>query len=97
MAYGFDRSRFAENKRAVTEKYMGPLIKTIMTRCIQCTRCVRFATEVAGVEQLGLVNRGENAEITTLEQAVASELRKEERRVGKACVSTCRSRGAPSH
>src|SRR3546814_8018620 len=62
------------NKRAVTEKYMGPLIKTIMTRCIQCTRCVRFATEVAGVEQLGLVNRGENAEITTLEQAVASEL-----------------------
>src|SRR3546814_9228861 len=74
MAYGFDRSRFAENKRAVTEKYMGPLIKTIMTRCIQCTRCVRFATEVAGVEQLGLVNRGENAEITTLEQAVASEL-----------------------
>src|SRR3546814_16123795 len=53
---------------------MGPLIKTIMTRCIQCTRCVRFATEVAGVEQLGLVNRGENAEITTLEQAVASEL-----------------------
>src|SRR3546814_228046 len=74
MAYGFDRSRFAENKRAVTEKYMGPLIKTIMTRCIQCTRCARFATEVAGVEQLGLVNRGENAEITTLEQAVASEL-----------------------
>src|SRR3546814_12029609 len=98
MAYGFDRSRFAENKRAVTEKYMGPLIKTIMTRCIQCTRCVRFATEVAGVEQLGLVNRGENAEITTLEQAVASELsgnlvdvRADERRVGEEGVSTCRS------
>ncbi|WP_299616203.1 NADH-quinone oxidoreductase subunit NuoG [Pelagibius sp.] len=74
MAYGFDRSRFKENKRAVKEKYMGPLIKTIMTRCIQCTRCVRFATEVAGVEEIGLVNRGEHAEITTLEQAVDSEL-----------------------
>ncbi|HEY9550386.1 MAG TPA: NADH-quinone oxidoreductase subunit NuoG, partial [Kiloniellaceae bacterium] len=74
MAYGFDRSRYSENKRAVTEKYMGPLIKTIMTRCIQCTRCVRFATEIAGVEEIGLVNRGENAEITTLERAVDSEL-----------------------
>ncbi len=74
MAYGFDRSRYQENKRAVTEKYMGPLIKTIMTRCIQCTRCVRFATEVAGVEEIGLVNRGEHAEITTLEKAVNSEL-----------------------
>ncbi|WP_340119137.1 NADH-quinone oxidoreductase subunit NuoG [Pelagibius sp. 7325] len=74
MAYGFDRSRYEENKRAVTEKYMGPLIKTIMTRCIQCTRCVRFATEIAGVEEIGLVNRGENAEITTLEKAVDSEL-----------------------
>ena len=74
MAYGFDRSRYAENKRAVTEKYMGPLIKTIMTRCIQCTRCVRFATEIAGVEEIGLVNRGENAEITTLERAIDSEL-----------------------
>jgi NADH-quinone oxidoreductase subunit G len=74
MAYGFDHSRYEENKRAVTEKYMGPLIKTIMTRCIQCTRCVRFATEVAGVEEIGLVNRGENAEITTLEQAIDSEL-----------------------
>ena len=74
MAYGFDRSRYTENKRAVTEKYMGPLIKTIMTRCIQCTRCVRFATEVAGVEEIGLVNRGENAEITTLEKAIDSEL-----------------------
>jgi len=74
MAYGFDRSRYTENKRAVTEKYMGPLIKTIMTRCIQCTRCVRFATEIAGVEEIGLVNRGENAEITTLEKAIDSEL-----------------------
>ncbi|MEM9705675.1 MAG: NADH-quinone oxidoreductase subunit NuoG [Pseudomonadota bacterium] len=75
MAYGRDGSRFEENKRAVEEKHMGPLIKTIMTRCIQCTRCVRFATEVAGVDDLGLVNRGENAEITTyLEKAVESEL-----------------------
>ena len=74
MAYGFDRSRYRENKRAVSEKYMGPLIKTIMTRCIQCTRCVRFATEIAGVEEMGLVNRGEHAEITTLEKAVDSEL-----------------------
>jgi NADH-quinone oxidoreductase subunit G len=74
MAYGFDRSRYEENKRAVSEKYMGPLIKTIMTRCIQCTRCVRLATEVAGVEEIGLVNRGENAEITTLEKAIDSEL-----------------------
>ncbi len=75
MAYGRDGSRYAENKRAVEEKHMGPLIKTIMTRCIQCTRCVRFATEIAGVDDLGLVNRGENAEITTyLEKAVESEL-----------------------
>ena len=75
VAYGRDGSRFAENKRAVEEKHMGPLIKTIMTRCIQCTRCVRFATEIAGVDDLGLVNRGENAEITTyLEKAVESEL-----------------------
>ncbi|MEX6632016.1 NADH-quinone oxidoreductase subunit NuoG [Hyphococcus lacteus] len=75
MAYGRDGSRYEENKRAVEEKHMGPLIKTIMTRCIQCTRCVRFATEVAGVDDLGLVNRGENAEITTyLEKAVESEL-----------------------
>jgi len=73
MAYGFDRTRYEENKRAVKEKYMGPLIKTIMTRCIHCTRCVRFATEVGGVEEIGLVNRGEHAEITTLEQAVDSE------------------------
>ena len=75
VAYGRGGTRFEENKRAVEEKHMGPLIKTIMTRCIQCTRCVRFATEIAGVDDLGLVNRGENAEITTyLEKAVASEL-----------------------
>ncbi|MGD9801754.1 MAG: NADH-quinone oxidoreductase subunit NuoG [Parvularculaceae bacterium] len=75
MAYGRDGSRYEENKRAVEEKHMGPLIKTIMTRCIQCTRCVRFATEIAGVDDLGLVNRGENAEITTyLEKAIESEL-----------------------
>ncbi len=75
VAYGRDDSRYEENKRAVEEKYMGPLIKTIMTRCIQCTRCVRFATEIAGVDDLGLVNRGESAEITTyLEKAVDSEL-----------------------
>ena len=74
MAYGFDRSRYAENKRAVRDKYMGPLIETIMTRCIQCTRCVRFATEIAGVDEMGLVNRGEHAEITTLERAIESEL-----------------------
>jgi NADH-quinone oxidoreductase subunit G len=74
MAYGFDRTRFHENKRAVKEKYMGPLIKTIMTRCIHCTRCIRFATEVAGVEEIGATGRGEHMEITTLERAVNSEL-----------------------
>jgi len=75
MAYGFDHSRFAENKRAVKDKNMGPLIKTIMTRCIHCTRCVRFATEIAGVPELGLLGRGEHAEITTyLEKSLASEL-----------------------
>jgi NADH-quinone oxidoreductase subunit G len=75
VAFGRDGSRYEENKRAVEEKHMGPLIKTVMTRCIQCTRCVRFATEIAGVDDLGLVNRGENAEITTyLEKAVESEL-----------------------
>jgi NADH-quinone oxidoreductase subunit G len=75
MAYGFDRGRYQENKRAVKDKDMGPLIKTIMTRCIHCTRCVRFAAEIAGVEELGMLGRGEDAEITTyLEQALASEL-----------------------
>lgn len=74
MAYGRGISRYQENKRAVADKYMGPLIKPIMTRCIHCTRCVRFAAEVAGVEDIGLLNRGEQAEISTLEKAVHSEL-----------------------
>ena len=74
MAFGRDGSRYTENKRAVKDKYMGPLINTIMTRCIHCTRCVRFVAEVAGAEEIGLLNRGENAEISSLEQAVDSEL-----------------------
>ena len=75
MAYGVDGSRFEENKRAVEDKYIGPLVKTTMTRCIHCTRCVRFTTEVAGISELGLISRGEDAEITTyLEQALTSEL-----------------------
>lgn len=75
MGYGRDGSRYAENKRAVEEKYMGPTVKTFMTRCIQCTRCVRFITEVAGVPDIGMISRGEDAEITTyLEKAVDSEL-----------------------
>ncbi len=75
MAYGHDRTRFAENKRAVHDKEMGPLVKTIMTRCIHCTRCVRFAEEVAGVEEIGALHRGEHMEITTyLERSLTSEL-----------------------
>ncbi|MFW2830239.1 NADH-quinone oxidoreductase subunit NuoG [Sphingomonas sp. ID0503] len=75
VAYGRGHSRYDENKRAVTEKYMGPIVKTQMTRCIQCTRCVRFAEEVAGVEEIGALFRGENMQITTyLEKAVTSEL-----------------------
>jgi NADH-quinone oxidoreductase subunit G len=75
VAYGRGTSRFEENKRAVTEKYMGPLVKTAMTRCIQCTRCVRFAEEVAGIEEVGAIGRGENMQITTyLEHAMQSEL-----------------------
>ena len=75
MGYGHDGSRFEENKRAVENKHMGPLISTVMTRCIHCTRCVRFATEVAGVPELGAIGRGENVEITTyLEKNLASEL-----------------------
>ncbi|MBA4335317.1 MAG: NADH-quinone oxidoreductase subunit G, partial [Methylobacterium sp.] len=75
MAYGVDTSRYAENKRAVEDKYIGPLVKTSMTRCIQCTRCVRFTTEVAGGQDLGAIGRGEDMEITTyLEQAMTSEL-----------------------
>jgi NADH-quinone oxidoreductase subunit G len=75
MAYGVDKNRFHENKRAVVDKYLGPLIKTAMNRCIHCTRCVRFTTEVAGVEDLGALWRGEDMEITSyLEKALGSEL-----------------------
>ncbi|HME31054.1 MAG TPA: NADH-quinone oxidoreductase subunit NuoG [Pseudolabrys sp.] len=75
MAYGVDASRYQENKRAVEDKYIGPLVKTIMTRCIHCTRCIRFSTEVAGVPELGAIGRGEDMEITTyLEHAMTSEL-----------------------
>ncbi len=75
MFYGVDKSRFKENKRYVPEKYMGPLIKTQMTRCIHCTRCIRFATEIAGVPELGAIGRGEDMQITTyLEKAMDSEL-----------------------
>lgn len=75
MAFGMDGTRYNENKRAVEDKYIGPLVKTVMNRCIHCTRCVRFTTEVAGISELGLIGRGEDAEITTyLEQAMTSEL-----------------------
>jgi len=75
MFYGVDKSRFKENKRLVPEKNMGPLIKTQMTRCIHCTRCVRFATEVAGVPEIGAIGRGEDMQITTyLEHSMQSEL-----------------------
>ncbi len=75
MYYGIDKSRFKENKRYVSEKNMGPLIKTQMTRCIHCTRCIRFITEVAGVPELGAIGRGENMQISTyLEQSMESEL-----------------------
>jgi NADH-quinone oxidoreductase subunit G len=75
LYYGVDKSRFVENKREVREKYMGPLIKTQMTRCIHCTRCIRFATEVAGIPEIGAIGRGENMEITTyLEKSMESEL-----------------------
>jgi NADH-quinone oxidoreductase subunit G len=75
LMYGRAGSRYGENKRAVEDKYMGPLIKTVMTRCIQCTRCVRFATEIAGVPEVGAIGRGEDMEITTyLEQSMTSEL-----------------------
>ena len=75
MAYGFDRGRFEENKRAVRDKNFGPLVETHMTRCIHCTRCIRFLTEIAGVQELGATGRGENMEITTyIERALSSEL-----------------------
>jgi NADH-quinone oxidoreductase subunit G len=75
IAYGQGKSRYYENKRAVTDKDIGPLVKTTMTRCIHCTRCVRFATEVAGIEELGALGRGEDMEITSyLERSLESEL-----------------------
>ena len=74
VAYGSNTSRYKETKRAVEDKYMGPVVKTVMTRCIHCTRCVRFVSEVAGVDAIGLLNRGTYAEISALEQAIESEL-----------------------
>ena len=75
MAFGLDRSRYLENKRAVPDKELGPLVKTSMNRCIHCTRCIRFATEVAGVEQLGATGRGEYMEVTTyVQETLQSEL-----------------------
>ena len=75
MAYGIDHNRFAENKRAVEDKYLGPLVKTSMNRCIHCTRCIRFSAEIGGVTELGATGRGEDMEITTyLESAMSSEL-----------------------
>src|SRR5271156_1369791 len=75
MAYGFDRGRYEENKRAVADKDFGPLVATSMTRCIHCTRCIRFLTEIAGVEELGATGRGEDMEIGTyIEHALGSEL-----------------------
>ncbi len=75
MGYGRDDTRYGENKRAVEEKFMGPLVKTVMTRCIHCTRCVRFISEVAGIPEIGLISRGEDVEITTyLNEALTSEL-----------------------
>src|SRR5947209_9541894 len=75
MAFGVDSSRFAENKRAVEDKYIGPLVKTSMNRCIHCTRCIRFTAEVAGTGDMGAIGRGEDMEITTyLETAMTSEL-----------------------
>ncbi len=75
VAYGFDRSRYREEKRAVKDKDLGPLVKTVMTRCIHCTRCVRFGEEIAGVEELGVLNRGEYLEIGTyIQQLVTSEM-----------------------
>ncbi len=75
FGYGMDHSRYAENKRAVKDKYLGPLIKTVMTRCIHCTRCIRFSSEIAGVPEMGATGRGENMEVGTyIESALTSEL-----------------------
>ena len=99
MGYGRAGSRYTENKRAVDDKNMGPLVKTIMTRCIQCTRCVRFAAEVAGVDEIGLANRGEDAEITTyLEKSLTSgAVRQRDRPVpgGRADLQAVRVQRAP--
>ena len=74
-SYGMDHSRFAENKRAVKDKYLGPLVKTFMTRCIHCTRCIRFSTEVAGISEMGATSRGESMEVGTyIEKALTTEL-----------------------
>ncbi len=75
VAYGFDRTRYTEEKRAVKDKELGPLVKTVMTRCIQCTRCIRFGEEIAGVNDLGMIGRGEHIEVGTyVEQMISSEL-----------------------
>jgi NADH-quinone oxidoreductase subunit G len=75
MGYGGDSSRYEENKRAVTNKDLGPLVKTVMTRCIHCTRCIRFSTEIAGVPEMGATARGESMEVGTyIEKALSSEL-----------------------
>ncbi len=75
VGYGFDRSRYTEDKRAKVDPEIGPLVKTVMTRCIQCTRCIRFGEEIAGVDSLGLLNRGENVEIGTyVEKMIESEI-----------------------
>src|SRR4051812_21128306 len=75
MAYGRSGTRYEENKRAVDDKYFGPVIKTSMNRCIQCTRCIRFSSEVAGVDEIGMLYRGEDSQITSyLERTVTSEL-----------------------
>ena len=81
MAYGRSVTRYEENKRAVDDKYMGPVIKTSMTRCIQCTRCIRFSEEVAGVDEIGMLYRGEDSQITSyLERAVERRACRQPRR-----------------
>ena len=98
MGYGVDTSRFAENKRAVEDKYLGALVKTSMNRCIQCTRCVRFSAEVCGAPEMGATGRGEDMEITTyLEQALTLGAAGQSRRHlpgGRADLETLRVRGA---
>lgn len=75
VSYGYDRSRYTETKRSVKDKELGPIVKTVMTRCIQCTRCVRFCSEIGGTDDLGLINRGEDVEIGPfIEKNLATEL-----------------------